>query len=49
MLKPTSDASITTGLTEALQILLPALEEFMRFEDRDLAAGEYTKMVLLPQ
>jgi aromatic-L-amino-acid decarboxylase len=43
MLKPTSDPSVTAGLTEAIQSLLPALEGFMRFEDRDLAASEYAK------
>ncbi len=41
MLKPSTDASITTGLSEAIEILLPALKEFMRFEDKDLAAREY--------
>lgn len=41
MLKPTTDAGVTTGLSEAIGTLLPALEEFIRFEDRDLAASEY--------
>src|SRR3990172_1515143 len=43
MLKPTTDPSVTTGLTEAIDSLLPALEEFIRFEDQDLAASEYTQ------
>lgn len=43
MLKPTTDPSVTTGLSEAIESLLPALEEFMRFEDQDLAASEYAK------
>lgn len=43
MLKPTIDAGVTTGLSEAIGTLLPALEEFMRFEDRDLAASEFTQ------
>ena len=41
MLKPTTDAGVTTGLSEAIETLLPALEEFMHFEDRDLAASEF--------
>ena len=41
MLKPTTDAGITTGLSEAIEMLLPALEEFLRFEDKDLAASEF--------
>jgi glutamate/tyrosine decarboxylase-like PLP-dependent enzyme len=43
MLKPTTDASVTTGLSEAIEALLPALEEFLRFEDRDLAASQYAQ------
>ena len=43
MLKPSTDASVTTGLSEAIEILLPALKEFMRFEDKDLAAREYAQ------
>jgi len=43
MLKPTTDASVTTGLSEAVEALLPALEEFLRFEDRDLAASQYAQ------
>ena len=35
---PTTDACITSGLTEAVQRILPALEQFLRFEDHDLAA-----------
>jgi aromatic-L-amino-acid decarboxylase len=41
MLEPTTDASVTTGLKEAIEALLPALEEFIRFEDEDRAASEY--------
>ena len=43
MLKPTTDAGVTTGLSEAIETLLPALEEFMHFEDRDLAASEFVQ------
>ena len=43
MLKPSTDASVTSGLSEAIETLLPALEDFMRFEDRDLAASEYAQ------
>ena len=43
MLKPSTDASATTGLSEAIEILLPALTEFMRFEENDLAAIEYAQ------
>ena len=43
MLKPTTDPSVTTGLPEAIEALLPALDEFMRFEDQDLAASEYAQ------
>jgi aromatic-L-amino-acid decarboxylase len=43
VMKPTTDASITNGLTEAVQRLLPALEEFLQFEDRDLAASDYPR------
>lgn len=42
-MQTTTDASLTTGLTEAAQMLLPALEQFMRFEDQDLAASEYAQ------
>jgi glutamate/tyrosine decarboxylase-like PLP-dependent enzyme len=38
---PTTDASITTGITEAVQELLPALERFLQYEDEDLAARDY--------
>ena len=41
MLKPTTDPSVTTGLSEAIESLLPALEEFVRFKDEDLGAREY--------
>jgi aromatic-L-amino-acid decarboxylase len=41
MMEPTTDAGVTTGLSEAIGTLLPALEEFIRFEDRDLAASEF--------
>ncbi len=40
-MKPTTDAGITSGLSEALEMLLPALEQFLQFEDKDLAASEY--------
>ena len=40
-MKPTTDTSVTAGLVEAVKVLLPTLEEFMRFEDQDLAASEY--------
>lgn len=43
MLKPTADAGVTTGLSEAIEFLLPAIEEFMRFKDKDLAASEYAE------
>lgn len=43
MLKPTEDPSVTTGLSEAIQSLLPALDEFMRFKDQDLAASKYAQ------
>lgn len=42
-MKPTTDAGITSGLSEALEVLLPALEEFLQFEDEDLAASEYAQ------
>lgn len=42
-MKTTTDASATTGLTEAMQLVLPALEQFLRFEDQDLAAREFTQ------
>jgi aromatic-L-amino-acid decarboxylase len=45
MLEPTSDPSVTTGLTEAVETLLPALDEFIRFKDEDLAASEYSEWV----
>lgn len=38
---PTTDACITSGLTVAVQRLLPALEHFLQFEDHDLAARDY--------
>jgi aromatic-L-amino-acid decarboxylase len=38
---PKTDACITTGLTEAVQELLPALEQFLKYEDQDLAARDY--------
>jgi hypothetical protein len=41
MMKPTTDAGVTTGLSEAIGALLPALEELLRFEDEDLAASEF--------
>lgn len=42
-MKPTSDASLTSGLTEATNQVLPALEEFTKFPDEDLAASLYDK------
>ncbi len=45
MLRPTTDPSVTRGLREAIESLLPPLESFMRFNDEDLAAGEYTQWV----
>jgi glutamate/tyrosine decarboxylase-like PLP-dependent enzyme len=36
-----SDDSLTTGLTEAIQALLPALEQFLRYEDQDPAASNF--------
>src|SRR3970282_1142515 len=42
MLEPTVDPSVTTGLTEAIHSILPALEEFTRFKDEDRAADPYT-------
>ncbi len=39
----TTDASATTGLTEAVHMVLPALEQFLGFEARDLAATEYER------
>ncbi len=39
----TTDASATTGLTEAVHTVLPALEQFLGFEARDLAATEYER------
>ncbi len=41
MLITTTDAGITTNLAEAVQRLLPTLEQFMQYEDHDLAASEY--------
>ena len=40
-MQPTTDAGITSGLTEAVQQVLPALEQFLQFEDEDLAAQDY--------
>ena len=40
-MQPTTDGSLTTGVVEATQMILPALEEFLHFEDRDLAAIDY--------
>ena len=40
-MQPTTDGSLTTGVVEAMQMILPALEEFLHFEDRDLAAIDY--------
>ena len=38
---PTTDAAITSGITEAVQELLPALEQFLQYEDEDLSARDY--------
>jgi len=43
MLEPTVDPSVTAGLSEAIQSILPALEEFTRFKDEDRAADTYTR------
>ncbi len=43
MLEPTVDPSVTTGLSEAIQSILPALEEFTRFKDEDRAADTYAR------
>ena len=42
MLRTTTDAGITTNLAEAVQQLLPTLEQFMQYADHDLAVSEYT-------
>ncbi|WP_376792884.1 pyridoxal phosphate-dependent decarboxylase family protein [Thermoflexus sp.] len=42
-MQATTDQSVTTGLKEAVDLLLPALEQFMRFEDQDLAASNYAQ------
>lgn len=42
-MQATTDESVTTGLTEAVYTLLPMLEQFMRFEDQDLAASAYAQ------
>jgi aromatic-L-amino-acid decarboxylase len=42
-MEPTTDAGVTTGLSEAMEMLLPVLEKFLQFEDRDLAASEYAQ------
>ena len=39
--RPTSDPGVTYGLNEALNAVIPALEQFLRFENGDLAATEY--------
>jgi len=39
--EPTTDPSITTALREAVDTILPAMEQFLRFDSRDLAAIEY--------
>jgi glutamate/tyrosine decarboxylase-like PLP-dependent enzyme len=38
---PTTDACVTSHLTEAVQRLLPALQQFIQYEDQDLAASDY--------
>jgi aromatic-L-amino-acid decarboxylase len=40
---PTTDACITSGITEAVQRILPALEDFLQYEDQDLAARDYPR------
>src|SRR3970040_2395721 len=42
-MKATSDASITSGISEATQMVLPALEEFIQSPDQDLAASQYSQ------
>jgi aromatic-L-amino-acid decarboxylase len=42
-MKATSDRSITTGISEATQIVLAALEDFIKFPDQDRAATEYAQ------
>ncbi|MGH2607204.1 MAG: pyridoxal phosphate-dependent decarboxylase family protein [Anaerolineales bacterium] len=40
-METTPDAGATQGLTQAIQQVLPALEQFLRFEDEDRAASEF--------
>lgn len=42
-MKPTTDPSLTNGLTTATNMVLPALEEFTKFKDQDLAASQYSE------
>ncbi len=42
-MKPTTDAGVTNALSEAVKAVLPALEQFSRFDPLDLAAAEYTE------
>jgi glutamate/tyrosine decarboxylase-like PLP-dependent enzyme len=43
MLTPTTDPAVTTGLSEAVQSLLPSLDDFLRFDDQDLAARDHER------
>jgi aromatic-L-amino-acid decarboxylase len=38
---PTTDECVTSGLSEAVEWLLPALEQLLQSEDQDLAARDY--------
>lgn len=42
-METTLDAGVRQGLTQAVEKILPALEEFLRFEDQDRAASEFTQ------
>jgi aromatic-L-amino-acid decarboxylase len=41
--EPTTDPGLTTDLAEAVGMVLPALERFLRFQDGDLSATEYAQ------
>ncbi len=40
-MRPTSDPGVTDSLNEAVNAIMPALEQFLRFENGDLAATQY--------
>ena len=42
-METTTDAGATQGLTQAIQQVLPALEQFLRFEDEDRAADDLSQ------